>query len=275
MPIFCTSKAWEEYGKEYAVHKELRNGCVLDTIGPQPDKGTTARDFSGRRNNGTLTGATHLPTWSNHSYRGQSFRGLTFDGADDRIYFPSINFPRFTICCWINSPTIGAGGEQRIVTKYSGSGSTTGSLAFDTGLSNNTLRCLARNSATGWDTANGTVTISANTWTHAAVIQDGTTLSVLKNGVVIGSDTTLTATELPALTQQIAVGGDPASRAFTGVIADVRIYNRALTAGELRLFTHPLAAYEVRLPEYFFVASAPASKKIPVWMRQYRQRWSA
>jgi hypothetical protein len=85
MPIFCSAKAWEEYGIDYAVHKSLWRNCVLATLGPQPDKGDKARDLTGLRRHGTLTGATHLPTWSNQSYRGQAFRGLTFDGTEDYV----------------------------------------------------------------------------------------------------------------------------------------------------------------------------------------------
>jgi hypothetical protein len=86
MTIFSHAQAWLEYGAQYAVHKSLwDSSCVLATLGHQPDRGDKARDFSGRRNHGTLTGATHLPTWSNHSYRGQAFRGLTFDGTEDYV----------------------------------------------------------------------------------------------------------------------------------------------------------------------------------------------
>jgi beta-lactam-binding protein with PASTA domain len=80
----------------------------------------------------------------------------------------------------------------------------------------------------------GTATrLTPNVWTYLAATYDGTTLRTYVNGVQVGS---LTAPGLIAATVggALEIGGDALwGEFFSGMIDDVRIYNRALSATEI------------------------------------------
>ena len=72
-----------------------------------------------------------------------------------------------------------------------------------------------------------------NTWTHLTATYDGATLRMFVNGVQASSRavTGLTATTSGAL----RIGGNSVwGEYFRGLIDEVRIYNRALTAAEIQ-----------------------------------------
>lgn len=74
----------------------------------------------------------------------------------------------------------------------------------------------------------------ANEWTHVAFTYDGVTLSGYRNGARIA---TLAVTgAIGTTTSPLRLGDNPGftGRWFSGFIDDVRIYNRALTAPEIR-----------------------------------------
>jgi hypothetical protein len=74
--------------------------------------------------------------------------------------------------------------------------------------------------------------LALNVWTHIAVTYDGATLRLYRNGAQIGSR---------AQTGNIAVGNQPlriggnnvSGEFFNGLIDEVRVYNRALSAAEI------------------------------------------
>jgi len=81
--------------------------------------------------------------------------------------------------------------------------------------------------------APGTTLVPLNTWTHLASTYDGATLRLYVNGVLAGSKAV--AGSLAATTNPLRIGGNSIWREFfNGQIDEVRLYKRALSAGEIQ-----------------------------------------
>ena len=79
----------------------------------------------------------------------------------------------------------------------------------------------------------GPAALALNTWTHLAVTFDGSNLTQYVNGALV--TTTAFAGAIPASTGVLRIGGNSVwSEWFSGVIDEVRIYNRALSVGEIQ-----------------------------------------
>src|SRR5207245_7665367 len=79
----------------------------------------------------------------------------------------------------------------------------------------------------------GTSTPALNSWTHVAATYDGATLRIYANGVLQASKAVSGA--ITTSTGALRIGGDSVwGEWFAGLIDDVRVYNRALTATELQ-----------------------------------------
>jgi hypothetical protein len=79
----------------------------------------------------------------------------------------------------------------------------------------------------------GTSALALNTWTHLAGTYDGTTLRLYINGVQVSSQAQTGA--IGTSTQALTIGGDTiAGQFWSGLIDEVRIYNRALTQAEIQ-----------------------------------------
>ncbi len=79
----------------------------------------------------------------------------------------------------------------------------------------------------------GTAAVPTNSWTHLAATYDGTTLKFFVNGVQVSSKPGVGP--IAASSGALRVGGNGAwGEYFKGLIDDVRIYNRALSATEVQ-----------------------------------------
>ena len=82
--------------------------------------------------------------------------------------------------------------------------------------------------------ASTTLTIGTNEWYHIAATGDGTNVDIYINGVksaTTGVNTLSTGDSTD--TPRIGANTSTAGREWNGRMADVRIYNRALTANEI------------------------------------------
>jgi hydrogenase maturation factor HypE len=80
---------------------------------------------------------------------------------------------------------------------------------------------------------NGTAAVPTNAWTHLALTYDGNTMRLFVNGVQASS----IAAGSPVLASANAfrIGGNSSwGEYFVGLIDEVRVYNRALTANEIQ-----------------------------------------
>ena len=191
--------------------------------------GTTATDFSGHGNDGTLMGDSHYVA-------GQLGMALEFDGVDDFVDVPHAESlmaeTEVTVMAWIHTPRhLGPGGElwQGVISKgntvrsYSLYTESAGGLHFST---------------TSAGAFVGTVSsgqVPLNEWVHVCGMVIGGEHQYYINGedagrsgsgIVLGTEDT----------ENVVIGRtqEGAGRSFLGMIDDPRVYMRGLTQEEVQ-----------------------------------------
>lgn len=220
---------------------DIRNGLVLDLDFSTASTGFI-QDQSQLRNNGSVTGA--LPNNQSGSAGvsgGIAPRGLFFDAVDDLVSCGSAasltNLATFTIESFVNPKSIGEGNAGRIVDKGS-------SFIFVT-IAQNTIKFQANHSGASnlHRTANNDA-IALNTWNHVVCTFSGATITAANYRLYVnGSETSYQASTngagsiLSNVGSNLTVGqiAGLTTRTFDGSIGLFRLYNRALSAEEVRL----------------------------------------
>ncbi len=179
--------------------------------------GTTAYDFSGSGNNGTLAGAV-LPA----PVSGQISGALSFNGTSSKINLGSVAVgANATITAWVKTT---AGGEVPVF-----SNRTTGTLYF--GMTSGKF-FIYDNAATPSPSMVSNNAVNTNTWHHIAWVSNGATSTMYIDGVLDKSQ----AQTRVGSTGVSNIGWDASNitEYFPGSIDDVRVYNRALSASEVK-----------------------------------------
>ena len=186
--------------------------------------GSVLRDRSGKGNHGTLYG----PTW----VAGRRGSALSFDGVDDYVEIPNSDSLGVTATAtfeaWAKIASL-PNTYPRILSKETG----TAASSFAISVWSNTRQA--------WLTIAGAMkgrsetVLADGTWYHIVfVIGDGLYAKCYVNGkldytVGIESGT------IPVTTYNLLIGNNPTTeRQFHGIIDEVRVYNRALTAAEIK-----------------------------------------
>jgi hypothetical protein len=208
--------------------------------------GTRAYDQSGQGNYGTLTGSNGLPTRT----IGKLGQGLQFDGVDDYVstgVTSLLNIDRKTVSAWVLARSLGAGGDGTIVTNDASitAGIQNGWAFYVGGSGGRRLGYLHDFSAAGADgefeVAGSALTLGV--WHHVVVTYDRTSAAndpvFYIDGVKQGTPSDLqgtagTAANETATNAQIGTFNEGTSDYFDGTIDDVHIYNRALSADEIK-----------------------------------------
>jgi hypothetical protein len=206
--------------------------------------GTTAIDSSPNPRNGVITQAVRVAA-------GKFGGALRFDGVNDWVTITDVTNSKLdlstgmTLEAWVNPSSLsgwecvlmkerGVAGEGLLsYALYAHDGAP---LALGNAVPAGYLR-LNNTAATTDQAARGTTRLSLNTWTHLATTYDGTTQRFYVNGVLVGSNTPNQGST-NVITQSngsLRIGGDASSTGefFNGMIDEVRIYNRALSAAEI------------------------------------------
>jgi len=176
-------------------------------------------DHTGNVNNSTNNGATFVP-----GYKGQA---LTFDGLDDYVFAPvNINpdvMPQMTMIAWARSNSTSKGTV----------------ISCDDGGYDRTIDIDSRGGGTGWSAFSGSkrvlghspVTIGEWTFVAAVYDQDAETVKLYVNGALINEE----EGKLGPGWNYTHIGSNPSHRQyFSGTIDEVRIYNRTLSADEIK-----------------------------------------
>ncbi|QLJ52540.1 MAG: Concanavalin A-like lectin/glucanases superfamily protein, LamG domain [Candidatus Fermentimicrarchaeum limneticum] len=178
--------------------------------------GSNTVDSSGSENSGTISGAS----WTTSKYRMNST--LNYDGVNQQVsgsFSPTTTTMNFTVSGWIY-PTSQTG------------------VIF--GLYNaSTSWVIYLNTGRDLSVYNGSVDIFSKwfypplyTWTHIAIVYDGSYISGYENGVLIGS-TAFSTLKTPT-TPTFYLGTTPTfTTDYTGTIDEVKIWNRTLSASEV------------------------------------------
>lgn len=194
------------------------------------DEGTSTliNDASGSGNNGTLNvGAlgsqtTFVQAWSNGT-SGRAGGALNFDGTDDYVLgtnAASVKLNTGTVTAWIKTSNAGTS-YRGIVVKQS---------AYGMFLKDNVFMIYDWG---GGDRTTG-INLADGVWHQVGMVFNigvagGTTLYV--DGAVVTTTTISSAAQTVAVV--LAAGTAGVSQNFAGLIDEVRIYNRALSASEI------------------------------------------
>ena len=156
----------------------------------------------------------------------------------------------FTLACWFNSTTVTV--NQYLVTLCPASGNAWGISAHG-GLAGDPILAIQ----TGASTYSTTSAYSANTWTHACgVFNSSNSRTAYKDGSA-GTTSTTSEAGVTAATQVI-IGSVRFFGAFSqylnGLIAEVGIWNAALTAAEIASLADGMTCDKVRPQSLVFYA---------------------
>jgi hypothetical protein len=185
-----------------------------------PGSGTTWTDLSGNGNNGTLVNGV--------GYSGSNLGSLSFDGVDDVVntsYSPQLN--DFTIIAWFRS-TGGTLNYNRIVDKDYVAG-------MWLGRQNNIANSWGGGVLETSSPFGRYITLTDNQWHMIVSRRQGTTHTIYGDGITNSVSGTVSSTALS--TARFSFGNwynANNTQRLTGNIAQVSIYNRALTAQEIQ-----------------------------------------
>jgi len=105
----------------------------------------------------------------------------------------------------------------------------------------------------------GSNALPVKTWSHLAATYDGVTLRLYVNGVEVGN--TVSIGSIVTSSEPLRMGGNAIwSEYFTGVLDEVRVYGRALTAGEISMdLGTPISRSTTGPP---IIAAQPQSQRV-------------
>jgi hypothetical protein len=200
------------------------SGLVLALGFNEAAGATTASDASGLGHTGAVREAQFVA--------GRFGNALSFDGVNDWVTVADSAAldlsSAMTVEAWVRPSVVT--GWQTVLLKEAGAG-----MAYELYANNDVNRPAVYFSTPGGAlrAATGTAKVAANAWTHLAATFDGTNLRVYVNGVLVRN--VLRAGPIVASTGVLHIGGNQVwgGEFFTGLIDEVRIYNRALSAGEI------------------------------------------
>jgi len=215
----------------YPVNREglvgwysYRNSGSVSALG-------TWKDYSGNGNNGTLTNAVYVDNL-----------GAEFNGTISFIYTAdsaSLAFGSgdFSFCLWIK-PAVSQSSDALTMANWREDTENWGANKWS--LHN-------RHSAAGgsywvfwvYNIYSGTPVLKSTTpsndnlWTFIVITRNGSTFKLYRNAVEEDSDTSANAMDA-GTTENIYIGGATSWLTLNGIVDDVQIYKRALSAGEIK-----------------------------------------
>ncbi len=190
------------------------------------ESGTTAGDISGYNNNGTINGATHTD-----GVPGTGGTALEFNGSSDYVNVGSgahfDNLPEIMISAWVN--LLNTYNSSYIIARnHSG----TNNMRFALRINEN--KEVIPRYESDWNTG---IVLEENKWTHLVFIYNNSEWFLYKDGVFqVSREQAVSLISRP--NYEVLIGARKDGESFddfwNGIIDDVRIYSRALTASEIQ-----------------------------------------
>jgi len=197
---------------------------------------STAYDASGNGNNGQLKNS---PTWAAGSscVAGSC---LNFNGSNQYVNVGNLStFPaEGTISFWVNATQM-ASYRNPLTTNYNGGNA---AIRFEENSSGNFVVVVGNDSGTYHAYTYISSGMSINTWYHIAYTWNTNTninIGYLNGAQVFSQTNSLWPTHIPDFAIGTGFTTDPA-RQWNGLIDEVRIYNRALSAQEIQTMYNDL-----------------------------------
>jgi len=245
--IIITYKVGRTFKTAVSPVNALKSGLVgyWTFDGKDTNWGTNkTNDLSGQGNTGTLTNMSTTTS----PVVGKIGQGLKFDGADDYVNVGDVavvdnSNTQLSISAWFKMSVLptSIATRQPIIVKYDATANEREFLLLVGHNSTsdwNKITWNVQELATSYDSTTdlkGTTALKVNQWYHVIVTyQGGNHMRIYLNGVLEAEDTTGIPTDFTNTAEPLYVGWlQDNSKAFDGLIDDVRIYNRALSAGEV------------------------------------------
>jgi hypothetical protein len=202
--------------------------------------GTTAHDWA-NGHDGTINGAT----WA----AGKVGGALSFDGVSDYIDVPddpSLRFTQnssFTLCAWVNPISSTSGGA--IVGKWqTDHRSNLFTYNMDWWLESQGIGFQTCQSGVAYvNVATPAGVAPVGVWSHIACVYDNRNMKIYVNGELEASGYFPYETGTNTADKDMGIGAglidSGVERYFKGTLDDIRIYNRALTAEEIKAIPEP------------------------------------
>jgi chitodextrinase len=186
--------------------------------------GTTANDSSGNGNIGTVYGAA----WSTAGRYGNA---LSFNGTNNTVRVPassSLNVSsQITMSAWVK-PAAVQSGWRTIMQRQ------TDAWFLNASNDSGPLRPSGGGTFSGsTDYVGGPTALGVGVWTHVALSYDGAIMRLYVNGTQVATKNRTGTIETNS--NPLWIGGNsPWGEYFNGLIDDVRVYSRALSATEVQ-----------------------------------------
>jgi len=206
--------------------------------------GTTAVE-SEQGFDGSLSGS---PTWS--PTEGQVAGALAFNGTSGAVAACSLDdcsnalddLAAMTVTAWIRPNSMGQNGTARIALKGASDSSTGWRIEFN---GTNAIQFSIRGdtSDASFTTIDDAIQMTPTAWQHLAVTWDGVSTPAGIRIFIDGVESSYANTDQDGGSMAISDAADPlvignsgpaGNRAFDGLIDDVRIYSRVLSASEVQ-----------------------------------------
>ena len=222
--LICLIVAWVlVQGDLASAFNPDRDSSLIACWKLDETSGAVAHDSSGNGNDGSIMGN---PTWATGKVKG----ALDLDGTG--VYVDCGNSPVFTfqdaitVATWVNIRAISgawmcavAKGENAWRVSVNNT-----SQSFHFGITYYTNANYS---------ANGTIQVGLNEWHHVTGTFDGTDIKLYVDGVA--DTTTSTTSGMGTSTTSLLIGENPEARGryWNGLIDDVRVYHKALSASDI------------------------------------------
>jgi len=218
---YATEPAWGSWGSE--KQEDIVLGPVaywrLDT-----GAGTNSYDDTVNNNDLAISGAS----WTTSGKFGNA---LSFDGINDQATTSnsaSLNITSdLSISAWVKATNFATTTSQWLVYKDSGS------AGYAFGFASTTNKLVLRIDGANYESS-ATYSLASSTWHHLGATLSGTSTVFYVDGQVLGS--TVNAANAPpadASSTILRIGSNNTTY-FSGTLDEVKIYNYARTAGEMR-----------------------------------------
>jgi hypothetical protein len=215
----------------YAGPDIVENGLVLaldaGNSKSYPGSGETWTDLSGNGNNLTAINPSSI-SWYSSGYFSTGTTGYFSGSGTASIPIGNSNY---TMMAWVRFPS--SWGSRRGIISIGGFGSPGVSNALRTTDNGNVGNFLHWWYSYDLTVSNNNAGLSAGTWFMITAQFDGTNRRVWANTTNVGSDTPGNVHNVQTTAILVGNGPDPNSL-FQGDIAQVSIYNRALSAAEIQ-----------------------------------------
>jgi N-acetylneuraminic acid mutarotase len=188
--------------------------------------GTVAYDSSGNGNNGNLTGG---PTWVTGKIDG----ALSFDGLDDYVSIPAtadLDLVNLNISAWINTSNYRQDG---FIFEKTSNGQVNSQYNLFLQYNSNSLHWRTKPDSGNYHESR-LATNTLTSWNFVSASYDGITKQIFLNANLSTSDSFSGAIVQNPNGISLIGKHPPANYFFNGLIDDVRIYDRALSAQEVQ-----------------------------------------